>query len=136
MITPHLGEARRMLERRGVAVAGDRGGMLEALAVGGMWVVLKGNQTLVGNGLGPIYVNSSGNPGLAQGGSGDGLAGFLAGLLAQPNLVAEPLLAMRYAVWEHGAAADRLEAGGGSWTVEDLVGSLGRRGAVRVEGER
>ena len=64
------------------------------------------------------------------------MAGFLAGLLAQPNLVAEPLLAMRYAVWEHGAAADRLEAGGGSWTVEDLVGSLGRRGAVRVEGER
>lgn len=136
VITPHLGEARRMLERRGAAVAGDRGGMLEALAVGGMWVVLKGNQTLVGNGEGPIYVNSSGNPGLAQGGSGDGLAGFLAGLLAQPNLVAEPLLAMRYAVWEHGAAADRLEAGGGSWTVEDLVGSLGRRGAVRVEGER
>lgn len=125
VITPHPGEAARMLQRRGQAAVANRGEVLAALAATGAWVVLKGHQTLVRNNAGPVYVNSSGNPGLAQGGSGDVLAGFLAGFLAQPILVADPLLAIRYAVWEHGAAADRLEAQRWAWTVEDLANNLG-----------
>jgi NAD(P)H-hydrate epimerase len=89
-------------------------------------VVLKGHQTLVGRADGDIFVNSSGNPHLAQGGSGDLLGGYLAGLLAQPFWRQDPLLAARYAVWQHGAAADHLEETQVNWTVEDLAQWLGR----------
>jgi NAD(P)H-hydrate epimerase len=92
---------------------------------GNAWVVLKGHQTLIGRSSGDVYVNSSGNPHLAQGGSGDVLAGYLAGLLAQPGLRADPLQTIRYAVWQHGAAADRLQATRPNWVVEDLVEAIG-----------
>jgi NAD(P)H-hydrate epimerase len=93
-------------------------------------VVLKGHQTLVGRESGPIFVNSSGNPGLAQGGSGDLLAGFIAGGLAQPELQRNVLSVLRHAVWEHGAAADRLSERRGNWIVEELADELGRSGAT------
>jgi NAD(P)H-hydrate epimerase len=70
-------------------------------------------------------VNSSGNAHLAQGGSGDVLAGYLAGLLTQPELRADPLKAIRYAVWQHGAAADFLQAARANWVVEDLIEAIG-----------
>ena len=70
-------------------------------------------------------MNCSGNPHLAQGGSGDLLAGYLAGLLAQPALQKEPRRAISYAVWEHGAAADALQGRRPNWTVEDLEKELG-----------
>ena len=92
---------------------------------GKCYVVLKGNQTLIGSSRGTLFVNSSGNPLLAQGGSGDLLAGFIAGLLAQPELQKEPLMALRYAVWAHGAAADRLSRERRNWVVEDLAAALG-----------
>jgi NAD(P)H-hydrate epimerase len=88
-------------------------------------VVLKGHQTLAGRSTGPISVNSSGNPHLAQGGSGDLLSGYLAGLLAQAALQQKPELTIRYAVWSHGAAADQLEAMRPNWIIEDLAGLLG-----------
>jgi NAD(P)H-hydrate repair Nnr-like enzyme with NAD(P)H-hydrate dehydratase domain len=53
------------------------------------------------------------------------LAGYLAGLLAQPALRADPLLTIRYAVWQHGAAADWLQAARANWVVEDLVEAVG-----------
>jgi NAD(P)H-hydrate epimerase len=86
---------------------------------------LKGNQTLVGRSVGEIFVNSSGNPHLAQGGSGDTLAGFLAGLLAQPALQTDAGKTIRYAVWQHGAAADKLQATRANWIVEDLADEIG-----------
>jgi NAD(P)H-hydrate epimerase len=92
---------------------------------GNCWVVLKGHQTLIGRAEGKIFVNSSGNPHLAQGGSGDALAGFIAGLLAQPALQADVEKTIRYAVWQHGAAADELQANRANWVVEDLVDELG-----------
>ena len=63
----------------------------------------------------------------AQGGSGDVLAGYLGGLLAQPQLQPPPaaLRAMRYAVWQHGAAADQCSARGNCWTLEELLATLG-----------
>jgi len=70
-------------------------------------------------------VNSSGNPHLAQGGSGDALAGYIAGLLAQPALQADVEKTVRYAVWQHGAAADQLQAARAIWVIEDLIGDLG-----------
>lgn len=92
---------------------------------GNCWVVLKGHQTVIGRSEGEVFVNPSGNPYMAQGGSGDVLAGFLAGILAQPLLQADPGRAIRYAVWQHGAAADKLQADRRNWVVEDLIGELG-----------
>ena len=88
-------------------------------------MVLKGHQTLVGQTPGPVFVNPSGNPHLAQGGSGDVLSGYLAGLLAQPALQKEPIKTIRYAVWQHGAAADYLQDLRSNWVVEDLIAVLG-----------
>jgi hydroxyethylthiazole kinase-like uncharacterized protein yjeF len=122
VITPHPGEAGRLLGCSSAEVQADRVGAVRKLSerFGNCWVVLKGNRTLIGRATGEVYVNSSGNPFLAQGGSGDLLAGFIGGFLAQPRI--DPLMAIRFAVWNHGAAADGLV---GSWTVEDLASAIG-----------
>jgi NAD(P)H-hydrate epimerase len=133
VVTPHPGEAGRLLGVMAADIQADRCGAVRRLSgrwVGGRTVVvLKGRHTLVGGGaMGfaeGIRVNSSGNSGLGQGGTGDVLAGYLGGLLAQSALAAEPLQAVRYGVWRHGWAADRLEETGGAWTVDDLVAALG-----------
>lgn len=130
VVTPHPGEAARLLRTNAQNVQADRPGSLREISRrhGNCWVVLKGAQTLIGRSTGPIYVNSSGNPHLAQGGSGDVLAGFLTGLLAQSALQADPLKTLCYGVWEHGAAADRLDKKKPNWVVEDLVQEFGRGG--------
>jgi NAD(P)H-hydrate epimerase len=127
VITPHPGEAARLLKTTTGTVQTDRVGALRALSAryGDCWVVLKGRDTLVGRSQGEVFVNGSGNPSLGQGGSGDALAGYLGGLLAQPALAAEPSLALRYGVWQHGAAADALQAARPNWIVEDLLDALG-----------
>jgi NAD(P)H-hydrate epimerase len=133
VITPHPGEAARLLGGEVAEIQSDRPAALRELSkrLGQCWVVLKGHQTVVGAAKGALYINPSGNPLLAQGGSGDVLAGFLSGLLTQPALDANPLLAARYAVWQHGTTADHLSAERPNWTVEDMVGCLGGcRGAA------
>jgi NAD(P)H-hydrate epimerase len=125
VITPHPGEAQRWLEPGRRELDCSRETLLNALNPAGI-VVLKGHQTLIREGSGPTFLNPTGNPGLAQGGTGDVLAGFLGGLLAQPALQRDPLLTTRYAVWEHGAAADRLESVRRNWTAEHLAAEIGR----------
>jgi len=129
-ITPHPGEAARLLGWDTKQIQADRGTAVRELskAYGNTWVVLKGHQTVIGRNEGDIYVNSSGNPQLAQGGSGDVLSGYLAGILAQPALQAHPAKAICYAVWQHGAAADYLAQVQVNWVVEDLVARLGSLG--------
>lgn len=126
VVTPHPGEAARMLKCSPAEVQADRPAALRALSqrLGDCWVVLKGHQSLVGTSHGPILVNSTGNAGLAQGGAGDLLAGLLGGLLAQPALGNDPGRAIGYGIWRHGAAADRIESGNRPWTIEDLAQSL------------
>jgi NAD(P)H-hydrate repair Nnr-like enzyme with NAD(P)H-hydrate dehydratase domain len=53
------------------------------------------------------------------------LAGFIAGLLAQPALQTDAGKTIRYAVWEHGTAADKLQMSRTNWIVEDLPAELG-----------
>jgi NAD(P)H-hydrate epimerase len=127
LITPHPGEASRLIKKSAADVQANRPEALRGISrqLGNAWVVLKGHQTLVGRGDGPIFVNSSGNPFLGQGGSGDTLSGYLAGLLAQPALQENPALTIRYAVWQHGASADLLTRTRPNWTVEDLIETLG-----------
>jgi hydroxyethylthiazole kinase-like uncharacterized protein yjeF len=127
VLTPHPGEAAWLLHQTVPQVQADRPRALRELSrrFGNCWVVLKGHQTLIGRAEGKIFVNPSGNPHLAQGGSGDALAGYIAGLLAQPALQADVEKTLRYAVWQHGAAADELQARRANWVVEDLVTELG-----------
>ena len=127
VMTPHPGEAARLLRTTPQQVQANRLIALRNVSrrFGDAWVVLKGHQTLIGRSSGEVYVNPSGNPHLAQGGSGDVLGGYLAGLLAQPALQADPLKTIRFAVWQHGAAADRLEVTRPNWVTEDLVEVVG-----------
>ena len=129
VITPHPGEAARLLQTTAAAIQADRVKALRRLSekFGNCWVILKGHQTLIGRANGKIFVNGSGNPHLAQGGSGDVLAGYLTGLLAQPALTAEAEKTLCHAVWQHGAAADRLTATRNNWTVEELAVELDNR---------
>lgn len=127
VITPHPGEAARLLGCTADHVQSARIDALRALSqrLGGCWVALKGFQTLIGTATGPVWGNSSGDSNLAQGGSGDVLAGFLTGLLAQPAFQAVVGRTLRYAVWQHGAAGDRLSEVSRNWTPEDLAAALG-----------
>ena len=127
VLTPHPGEAARLLNVPKQQIQANRPQAVREISrrFGNCWVVLKGHQTLVGRSEGQIFVNPSGNPHLAQGGSGDALAGYLAGLLAQRPLQADVGKLIRYAVWQHGAAADKLQAARANWVVEDLIGELG-----------
>jgi ADP-dependent NAD(P)H-hydrate dehydratase / NAD(P)H-hydrate epimerase len=126
VITPHPGEAARMLQAPAADVQADRPTAVRKLSKqwGNCWVVLKGNQTIIGRSKGDVFVNCSGNPELAQGGSGDVLAGLLAGCLAQEALQSDVARTIRYAVWRHGKVADDLSESGRHWTVATLLDML------------
>lgn len=127
VITPHPGEAARLLKCSVAQIQANRPHAVREISkhFGSCWVVLKGHQTLIGHDTGEVYVNSSGNPHVAQGGSGDLLAGYLAGLLAQPRLQSEVATTLRYGVWQHGAAADALQSRRANWIIEDLATEIG-----------
>jgi hydroxyethylthiazole kinase-like uncharacterized protein yjeF len=127
LMTPHPGEAARMLSISTADVQLDRCEALRRISndYGGCWVALKGHQTLVGRSSGELYVNPSGNPWLAQGGSGDLLAGYLGGMLAQSALAKDAFTAIRFAVWDHGSVADTRYLHRGAITIESVARSLG-----------
>jgi NAD(P)H-hydrate epimerase len=133
VITPHPGEAARMLNTSPGEVQNNRPQALRELSesYGGAYVILKGHQTLIGRGRGELFVNSSGNPHLAQGGTGDLLAGYLAGLMAQPFFLASPDKTLQYGIWQHGASADLLSRQQSNWTVEELAQALGGTATFR-----
>jgi NAD(P)H-hydrate epimerase len=83
-------------------------------------LVLKGHRTITAAGDGRCFVNTTGNPGMARGGSGDALAGLMAGLLVQTP---DDLDAVLRAVWLHGRAGDLAAAEKGEYgmTVGDLI---------------
>jgi NAD(P)H-hydrate epimerase len=105
VITPHPGEMARLASVSTGEVQGDRLGVARNFARHhGVTVVLKGARTLVAHPNGRVAVNTTGNPGMAKGGSGDLLTGFIAGLLAQYKN--QPEMAVEAAVFLHGLAAD------------------------------
>ncbi len=105
VLTPHPGEMARLLGSTIADVERDRLGIARAFATERhVTLVLKGWRTLVAHPDGSIAVNTSGNPALAKGGSGDILTGIVAALVAQfPQRIPQ---AVECAVWLHGAAAD------------------------------
>ena len=120
VITPHVGEAERLLGRD----LGDRAEAAEELADRYACVcVLKGAGTIVCDGD-RYYVNKTGNPGMATGGTGDVLTGIVAARLAQGT---DALDAAMQAVCVHGRAGDLAAAAVGerSMLATDLVANLG-----------
>ena len=134
VMTPHPGEMARLLGITVAEVEADRIGHARRLATGhGITVVLKGWRTLVAHPHGTIAVNTTGNPGLAKGGSGDTLTGIIAAMLAQwPDDVAR---AVEAAVYLHGLAADLAVQGRDEKTLlaTDVIGALSAAFRYRVE---
>jgi NAD(P)H-hydrate epimerase len=102
VLTPHTGEAARLLDFGADVVDADRPAAVRALAQRGCTAVLKGPATLIAEG-GRLVVNTTGGPGLATLGTGDVLSGVVATFLAQGLA---PLDAAALGVHIHGAAGD------------------------------
>ena len=126
ILTPHPGEMARLTGLSAAQINADREGT--AIRFASQWnavVVLKGAGTVIAAPDGRYVVNSTGNPGLSRGGSGDVLAGMTAALLACGLPAFE---AACCAVWLHGTAADRAAALHGEYGMlpQDLFPELGR----------
>ena len=103
VLTPHLGELRRLLSWDSEA---ERDRRVRALcAAAGCTLVMKGFHTQVFTPDGECLINTTGNAGMAKGGSGDVLTGLLGGLLARGYAAPD---AAALAVWLHGRAGDLL----------------------------
>jgi len=115
IVTPHPGEAARMLSSTVAEVQADR--LVSALEIAQKYhavTVLKGCGTVIATPAANWYINHSGNPGLASAGMGDALAGIIAALIAQKM---SPEQAALLGVYIHGVAADAL--------VEQGIGPIG-----------
>jgi NAD(P)H-hydrate epimerase len=140
IITPHPGEMARLLGMTTGDVQASRLEIARNFAVTHhVYVVLKGHRTLVATPDGKIFINPTGNPGMASGGTGDLLTGMIAAWLAQ---LLDAEAACKLAVYLHGMAGDLAEAAEGevAMTSSDVAAHLGdavleltsrRRGARR-----
>jgi NAD(P)H-hydrate epimerase len=102
IITPHPGEAAGLLGVTSKEIQADREAAAAKLAARGTVTVLKGHGTVVTDGQ-RMYINTTGNPGMATAGAGDVLTGMLAALVASGM---PPFEAAVLAVWAHGRAGD------------------------------
>ncbi|GAB6905244.1 Bifunctional NAD(P)H-hydrate repair enzyme Nnr (Includes: ADP-dependent (S)-NAD(P)H-hydrate dehydratase; NAD(P)H-hydrate epimerase) [Desulfosarcina cetonica] len=106
VLTPHPGEMARLCGQSTAAIQSDRGVQARRFAEQhGVYLVLKGAATIIAQPDGLVFVNPTGNPGMAAGGMGDVLTGLIAGLITQGMPINA---AVRAGVYLHGAAADRL----------------------------
>jgi NAD(P)H-hydrate epimerase len=125
VLTPHPGEFARLLGCDIPTVQARRRDLAAQFAAdSGAVVVLKGHGTVVTDGR-LLYVNTTGNPGMATGGTGDVLAGLIGALLAQGL---EPFAAAQLGVYLHGLAGDlaRDDVGEVSLIASDLLDTLPR----------
>jgi hydroxyethylthiazole kinase-like uncharacterized protein yjeF len=134
VLTPHPGEMGRLVGLSTQDVQNDRIGLARRFAAEyGVTLVLKGWRTLVAHPDGTVAVNTTGNPGLAKGGSGDMLTGLVAAMIAQyPD---ELERAVEAAVYLHGLAADIAVRAQDEHTllVTDVIASLWKAFRFRAE---
>lgn len=105
VLTPHPGEMARLVRKATAEIQANRLHSARSFAEKySVTLVLKGARTLIAHPDGSVAVNTTGNPAMAKGGSGDLLTGIVAGLLAQYRN--EPARAVEAAVYMHGLAAD------------------------------
>jgi NAD(P)H-hydrate epimerase len=94
----------RLTGKSTAEVQKDRIGVARGFAMEhGVYIVLKGAHTVIAEPSGAVHISTSGNPGMATGGTGDALTGIIAGLIAQGL---EPAQAARLGVYLHGLAGD------------------------------
>jgi ADP-dependent NAD(P)H-hydrate dehydratase len=119
ILTPHLGEYRRLADRSELTLDEAADSARDLAVRQGLVVVLKGHATLVTDGA-QDYHNTTGNPGMATGGSGDVLTGIITALVCQGLA---PFAAAQLGVYVHGLAGDQAadELGEVSLTAGDLV---------------
>lgn len=104
ILTPHPGEMARLIGMRPEDVQARRVEIARGFALEyGAYLVLKGARTLVADPQGRVYINPTGNPGMATGGVGDVLTGMIGGLLVQGYT---PIQASIMGVYLHGMAGD------------------------------
>ncbi len=104
VLTPHPGEMARMLGTTVAEVQADRIETARTFATGHrVYLALKGAGTVVAVPDGRVFVNPTGNPGMATGGSGDALTGMTGAFLARRL---DPLAALTSACYLHGLAGD------------------------------
>lgn len=125
IITPHPGEMARLVGVSTEEVQADRLEIARRFAVAHhVYVVLKGHRTLIATPEGTVFINPTGNPGMATGGTGDVLTGMVAASLAQ---LLDAEAACKLSVYLHGLAGDLAEADEGevSMTAGDLAAHIG-----------
>ncbi|MBF8300846.1 MAG: nnr [Acidobacteria bacterium] len=125
IITPHPGEMARLIGTSVEEVQANRIQIAaDCASTRRLYVVLKGHRTIIATPEGHVFINPTGNAGMATGGTGDVLTGMIAAWLAQ---LLDAEAACRLAVFLHGAAGDLAEASEGqvAMTATDLVGCLG-----------
>jgi NAD(P)H-hydrate epimerase len=106
VLTPHPGEMSRLTQKPVASIQKNRLALARNFAeTYGTNLVLKGARTIVAHPDGHVYVNPTGNPGMASGGMGDVLTGIIAGLIAQGY---KPEVSTLIGTYLHGAAADSL----------------------------
>lgn len=127
ILTPHPGEMARLLGVTAAAVQKDRRQAALVLARDhGVYVVLKGAETVIASPDGHLAINPTGNPGMAAGGMGDVLAGLIGGLWCQKL---SPWQAACLGVYVHGLAGDLLAAAHGmpfGYLASELAATLPR----------
>jgi NAD(P)H-hydrate epimerase len=136
VLTPHPGELARLRRTTTAAIQANR--IMSAQETANAWkavVVLKGAHTIIAEPEGTVYINLTGNPGMATAGTGDVLSGMIGALLGQGY---PPSLAARIAVHAHGLAGDLAAAAVGERALiaGDLVETLSRafRQLVQLQG--
>ena len=125
IITPHAGEMGRLLGMSSDEVQASRLEIARNFAVAHhVYVVLKGHRTIIATPDERTFINPTGNPGMATGGTGDVLTGMIAAWLAQ---LLDAEAACKLAVYLHGMAGDLAEADEGevAMTAADVAGHLG-----------
>ena len=124
ILTPHPGEMARLIGKDNAAVNQDRIGIARSFALENRChIVLKGARTVIATAEGKVFINPTGNPGMASGGMGDVLAGMLAALLGQGF---SPEDAMKLGVYLHGFVGDRVSAAKGEigLIASDIIADL------------
>jgi NAD(P)H-hydrate epimerase len=124
VMTPHPGEMARLVGKTSSQVQEDRIGEARGFArTHGVHLVLKGAKTVIAHPDGAVFVNPTGNPGMASGGMGDVLTGIISGLIAQGLPAWE---AVNAGVYLHGCAADALARSMGpvGFLASDLIDIL------------
>ncbi len=121
VLTPHPGEMARLIRSQVKEVLEDRVGLSRNFSQSQhVHLILKGHPTLITTPKGEVYINPTGNPGMASGGTGDVLTGMIGGLVCQGFDI---LSSLQIAVYLHGMAGDEgaQEMGEKSLIATDII---------------